>query len=79
MAAAYAAADGKPLHDLRGHQYHVQSVAFHPDGKSLVSGDLHGIVKQWDLATGKPLRELKAARLYKKIREYKQGGVRVMQ
>jgi serine/threonine protein kinase len=44
------AADGAPL---AGHQNRVQSLAFDPDGKRLLSGDAEGAVRLWDLETRK--------------------------
>ena len=31
----------------------VYSLAFHPDGQTLLSGDLLGSIRQWDIASGK--------------------------
>jgi WD40 repeat protein len=36
-----------------GHMVHVWSVAFSPDGKTLVSGDVYGNVVLWDVESGK--------------------------
>ncbi|MCE9529594.1 MAG: hypothetical protein K8T89_00405 [Planctomycetes bacterium] len=78
MIRLFSAIDGKPIRELPGHNSHVQSVAFDRESKSLASGDLHGIVKHWDIANGKCLRDLDASKLYKKFHQYDQGGVRVM-
>lgn len=78
MVRLFSAVDGKPVLELKGHQAHVQSVAFDRDGKSLVSGDLFGVVKHWDAATGRCQRDLDASKLYKKYYQYDQGGARVM-
>jgi len=56
----------------------VLTVAFHPDGKSLVSGDHKGIIRQWELATGKLIREFDAKSMYLKDRLQDVGGVRSM-
>ncbi len=48
-----------------GHDSHVYNVAFHPDGRSLVSADLKGIVKVWDLGKGVVEREMDAKILHK--------------
>jgi WD40 repeat protein len=56
----------------------VYSVLFHPDGKSLVSGDLKGVVKVWDLASGKSAREFDAKALYFFERLQDVGGVRCL-
>jgi WD40 repeat protein len=51
------------------------SVAIHPDGKSIVAGDVKGKVKHWDLASGKLMRDIDAAALYKLDRLQDVGGV----
>jgi WD40 repeat protein len=43
----------------------VYNVAFHPEGRSLVSADLHGILTEWDVAKGKWVRNLDGAVLHK--------------
>lgn len=78
MVRVFSAADGKRLAELKGHGYHVQSVAFARDGRTLASGDLRGVVKQWDTATGECVRDMDASKLYKKFHQYDQGGVRAM-
>ena len=78
MARVFSAADGRLVKELEGHKFCVQSVRFHNDGKSLASGDQHGIVKHWDLGTGKCVRELDAGKLFKVFHQYEQGGVRSM-
>ena len=60
----WSAADGRPVRTLEGHGSHVYNVAFHPDGTRLASADLKGVVKDWDLSTGKCVRDLDAAALY---------------
>lgn len=78
MVRLHSAVDGKPIRELAGHASHVQSVVFDRESKTLASGDLRGGVKQWDIATGKCLREMDVSGLYKKFHQYDQGGVRVM-
>jgi WD40 repeat protein len=39
---------------LQGHTKRVQSVAFSPDGKTLVSGSADATLRMWDAATGQP-------------------------
>jgi WD40 repeat protein len=70
------AADGAPNRELDGHATKVFSVAFHPDGKSLVTGDLKGIVRQWDLESGKLVRQLDASLLYQLDKIQECGGAR---
>jgi WD40 repeat protein len=74
----WSAEDGKKLTELSGHADDVLSVAFHPDGKSVVSGDIKGIVKQWDVASGKPVREFDAKVLYRLDRLQDTGGARCL-
>lgn len=69
--------NGRKLHEFAEHNDDVFSVAFHPDGRSLVSGDLHGNVKQWDLATGCKSRDLEGRPLYFLSTTFQDvGGVR---
>jgi WD40 repeat protein len=46
-------AAGKELRRCLGHEKPIWSVAFSPDGKSLVSGSDDGTVRLWDVGTGK--------------------------
>ncbi len=74
----WASADGKLQQKLIGHADDVYSVAFHPDRKSLVSGDLKGVIKHWDLATGAVVREFDAKLFYLYSRIQDVGGVRTL-
>lgn len=47
-------------HEFSGHERYPYAAEFHPDGRRLVSFDLMGIIREWDLQTGKPLRSLEA-------------------
>jgi WD40 repeat protein len=58
-------ADGSLLRTLTGHDSHVYNVAFHPNGTRLASADLMGVVKDWDLHTGRLVRDLDAKVLHK--------------
>lgn len=49
------AGSGKTLHTLGGYDGNVEAVAFSPDGRTVVAGDVAGVVKSWDAATGKQL------------------------
>ena len=46
------------------HRHRVFSLCFHPDGESLVSGDLEGTIRHWDVSEAKEIRRLSAAVLY---------------
>ncbi len=73
-------ADGSPVRTMPGHQHHVYNVAFHPDGKRLVTGDLKCHLFEWDAATGKAGRRYQAKSLYKYDGGFKAdiGGVRAI-
>src|SRR5262249_43125219 len=47
-----------------GHSNFVMSIAFSPDGKTLVSGSWDQTVKLWDVATGAELRTFKGHSAY---------------
>jgi WD40 repeat protein len=47
------------LYVQTGHSDFVVSLAFSPDGKTLVSGSRDNTIKLWDVATGQELRALK--------------------
>ena len=72
------AATGKKLHEFVGHNDDVLCVVFGPDGKSVLSGDLHGSVRQWDLASGKVVRTFDASSLFMLSRLQDTGGPRVL-
>jgi WD40 repeat protein len=68
--------DGKAQMEFPGHSVDVFSVAFHPDGKSLATGDWKGTIRHWDLATQKIVRQIEAPSLYRLDRLQDCGGVR---
>jgi WD40 repeat protein len=69
---------GAALHELKGHPGHVYSLEFHPGKHTLFSGDLMGMIKEWDLTSGKELRTLdaKALHTYEGGQQVDFGGVR---
>lgn len=70
--------DGRLERELTGHGQDVFCVRFHPDGRTLVSGDDRGIVKHWDVTTGECLGEFDASVLYLLHRLQDVGGARVL-
>ncbi len=56
-------ADGT-LHKELPHPVRVFSLCFHPAGKSLVSGDLEGKIRDWDVESEKVGRHIDASVLY---------------
>lgn len=59
---------------------HVYNVAFDPRGRYLVSGDLVGVVKVWEVGTWKSVRDLDAAPLHEYDKTFRAhcGGIRGM-
>jgi WD40 repeat protein/serine/threonine protein kinase len=53
-------ATGKEVRILRGHNFPVLSVAFHPDGRRLASAGAE--IKIWDTVSGKEVRTIKGHR-----------------
>jgi hypothetical protein len=74
----WSTVDGSKIQEFHGHDQDVYCLRFHPDGKSLVSGDDRGVIKQWDLASGKCTRELDARVLYSLSRLQDVGGVKTI-
>ena len=76
----WSTADGRRILEFAGHTGEIFSLAFHPDGRSLVSGDLFGKVHHWDLERGTLLRELDASALHTRGEDFLAdvGGVRSM-
>jgi WD40 repeat protein len=73
-------ATGELVRELAGHNWHVYNVAYHPGGTHLVSADLHGNVKDWDLSDGREVRGLDATVLFRYDTNFRadHGGVRSM-
>ena len=49
--------DGSLVREFIGHERHVYNVAFHPEGKQLISGDLTAKFIDWEVETGKQSRQ----------------------
>lgn len=77
-ARIWSSADGKLLHETSEHPEEVYAAAIHPEKKILVTGDLHGVLRCWDLATGKCAEEKKFEKmhLYERIQDV--GGLRLL-
>jgi WD40 repeat protein len=73
-------ADYSLARTFEGHGSHVYNVAFHPGGRHLVSADLRGNVKQWDVQTGAETRSMDASVLYRYDTTFRadHGGIRSM-
>lgn len=66
--------------ELQGHEAHIYSLLFLPDGHALLSGDLAGKIHQWELPGGKQMRTLVAESLhtYNGGQGAHYGGIRSM-
>lgn len=80
LVRLWSAHDVTPLTALPGHDRPVYRVLFTPDGRSLLSADLKGVVIQWDVRPGKEARRFDASKLYQYNggQQVDYGGVRDM-
>ena len=69
---------GKKLEWKDAHPDRIFSLAFHPNGKVLFTGDLRGVIRQCEFPSGKLIRKLDAGKLYKLHRIQECGGARTM-
>ncbi len=71
---------GTPVREFAGHDCHVYNTLFDPSGAYLVSADLKGRIKHWEVATGKLVRTMNAAELNKYDNTFRAdiGGARGM-
>jgi WD40 repeat protein len=86
-ARVWNAADGKLVHELKGHEektpHHYFSMlyacAVTPDGKHLATGDKTGKIVIWDLSSGKQVGQCEAPVMYTwdpQQRRHSIGGIR---
>lgn len=75
-ARLWSTADGALVRELSGHDCHVYNVAFHPHGARLVTGDLKGRLRDYEVATGKLVREMHAEGMWVQQGNLQLGGVR---
>jgi WD40 repeat protein len=87
VARVWEAASGKLIHELKGHAektpHHYPSMlyaaAVTPGGKHLATGDKTGLVKLWELPTGKEVGKVEAPVMYTwdpVQRRHSIGGIR---
>lgn len=73
----WSAADGKLQGELE-HPDRVFAIAYHPIDRSLATGDLKGVIRDWDLGAKTVKRTLDAGRLYQQHRIQDCGGARLL-
>jgi WD40 repeat protein len=80
LVKLWNSADFSLIRTFEGHTCHVYNVAFHPNGRELVSGDLRGNVKQWNIQTGQEMRTMDASVIFRYDPTFRadHGGVRSM-
>jgi len=73
-------ADLSLVREFEGHTSHVYNVAFHPTANALVSADLRGNIKQWDVQTGRETRTMDASVIFRYDPTFRadHGGIRSM-
>lgn len=64
LVKLWSIATGEKIAELPGHERHIYSVLFHPDGKHLLTGDLMGKLHLWDIEARKLERTFDAAALH---------------
>lgn len=77
----WQAGDGKRLHELPRIEYPVYGVAWHPDGRRIITADRQPQkprIKVWDVATGKEQLAIEVPELsgYRRVEDIEWGGIR---
>lgn len=68
--------DGEMLHEFEGHAEDVFAAALHPGKQAVVSCDLSGTVKHWDLNESRCVRDLDLSRMHFYDRDQDVAGVK---
>ncbi len=78
VVRVWSAADGTLLHQLPDHPAEVFAVAIHPDKKTVVTGDLFGVLRRFALPGGKCLGEVSLEKMHYYERIQDVGGLRLL-
>lgn len=72
--------DGTLQQEFVGHDRYPYAAVFHPNGKRLASFDLMGVIKDWDIETGKEVRSTEAKFMWGFDQKFRadMGGARDM-
>jgi WD40 repeat protein len=65
LVRLWSSHDGRLVNTFEGHTSHVYNVAFHPTEPRLVSSELKGTLKDWNLQSGKLIRDVDLKVLHK--------------
>jgi len=77
----WQARDGKRSHELPKNEHPIYGLAFHPDGKRIVSADRQPQkpqIKVWDIASGAEALKIEVPELsgYRRVEDIEWGGIR---
>lgn len=75
----WSAKDGSLIKELPQNEHDIRAVAIHPNGKSIVYGDLMGRIQHQDLASGKLVREITFEKMHYYDRIQDVPGIYVLQ
>ena len=75
LLKVWSVVNGKLQFELP-HESTLFSVCFHPDGKSLVTGDLKGAINHWNLESKNRIRQIETKILYQHHKIQHCGGAR---
>jgi len=70
--------NGEMLHEFAGHEFDTFCTAISPDGKFVVSADLMGNIKRWDLAQNKLANETLLEKMHYYDRDQDVAGIRLL-
>ncbi|NQV25062.1 MAG: hypothetical protein HQ518_11915 [Rhodopirellula sp.] len=75
--------DGQRTHEISGFEHPVYGLAFHADGRQLVTADRQPKsprLKLWDFATGTEIRSIDVPQLsaYRRVEDIEWGGIRAI-
>lgn len=81
LVKVWSLPDGTLEREFVGHERFPYAVAWHPDGQRLVSFDLMGVIREWDVATGEVLHTLEAKVMWGFDEKFRadMGGARDLQ
>lgn len=74
----WSTADGRKLHEFAEHPEDIFAAAIHPGGKHVVSGDLLGKVRHWNLDSGKKEREFDLSTMHHHDNIHDVVGLRIL-